>query len=269
MMRIHRIFAIAAVLAPLSAAGYPGGTPSYQTDIAPFCAGCHSSKIPEVLLGAGERAEKEVSERKHIAVILAGEKGYASLTEADRQTLAEQIRALDVASSVSMAAPESVAPGASFEVSVSVTGGAGPVVGVALVDRAHRWYARSAASAGWQVVAPPAVIGPDGHPQNEWIAKRPESFDRNVSFVNVTGVSSDAAAGRWASATVVFALRAPDRIGSYPLAAAFFYGTEKSTALGYTTDALGRKEVRGGFAGGSGRLLFTPVEQIQVQAPTP
>jgi hypothetical protein len=39
--------------------------------------------------------------------------------------------------------------------------------------------------------------------------------------------------------------------------------------LGYTTNALGRKEVRGGFTGGSGRLLFTPVEQIQVQAPAP
>ena len=267
MMRIHRIFAIAAVLAPLSAAGYPGGTPSYQTDIAPFCAGCHSSKIPEVLLGAGERAEKEVSERKHIAVILAGEKGYASLTEADRQTLAEQIRALDVASSVSMAAPESVAPGASFEVSVSVTGGAGPVVGVGLVDSAHRWYARPVASAGWRVAAPPQVVGPDGQPQVDWLAKRPENLDRNLSFVNVSGIASDSSTQQWSSARVTFTLKAPDTPGSYPLVAVYLYGTEKSSVLGYTTNAVGWKEVRGGVSGGSGRVVFTPVKQITVAAP--
>jgi mono/diheme cytochrome c family protein len=263
------VAALAAGIAPAIAAAYPGGTPNYQTNVAPYCASCHSSRSPESLAGAGDRAMKEVAERKHIAVVLSGQKGYASLGESDRATLADQIRALDAASTVKLEAPAVVRAGETFQVTVSVTGGAGPAVGVALVDRAHRWYARPASSAGWQVVAAPAVIGSDGHPQYEWIAKRPESFDRNVSFVNVTGISSDSAAGRWASATVVFALRAPDRVGTYPLAAAFFYGTEKSTVLGYTTDALGRKEVRGGFDGGSGRLLFTPVEQIQVQAPTP
>jgi hypothetical protein len=47
--------------------------------------------------------------------------------------------------------------------------------------------------------------------------------------------------------------------------AAFLYGTEKSSILGYTTDALGQKEVRGGFEGGSGRILFTAAKEIQVQ----
>jgi hypothetical protein len=168
---------------------------------------------------------------------------------------------------VKLEAPDAVGAGETFQVTVSVTGGAGPAVGVALVDRAHRWYARPASAVGWQVAAPPAVIGPDGQPQNAWISKRPESADRNLSFVNVTGIASDAAAGRWASATVVFALRAPDRPGSYPLGAVYLYGTEKSTVLGYTTDALGRKQVRGGFDGGSGRVLFTPIQSIQVQAP--
>ena len=28
----------AALLAPLAVGAYPGGTPSYQTDAAPFCA---------------------------------------------------------------------------------------------------------------------------------------------------------------------------------------------------------------------------------------
>ncbi|NIW36727.1 MAG: hypothetical protein GWN32_09395, partial [Gemmatimonadetes bacterium] len=96
-------------------------------------------------------------------------------------------------------------------------GGAGPVVGVALVDRAHRWYAAPAPSAGWSVVEPPRVTGPDGQLQNEWISKRPESAGRNLSFVNITGVSSSPVLQQWGSASVVFTLRAPDRPGSYPL----------------------------------------------------
>jgi hypothetical protein len=263
-LRFAHVFA-AVLVVPLAVSAYPDGTPDYQTDVAPFCAGCHASRSAESLLGSGERAHEELAERKHIAAILSGQKGYESLTESDRTTLAEQIRALDAASTVAIEAPARVGKGQTFQVTVSVTGGAGPAVGVALVDRAHRWYARPASAVGWQVAAPPAVIGPDGQPQTQWISRRPESADRNLSYVNVTGVASDAAAGQWASATVVFALRAPDRPGTYPLVAAFLYGTEKATILGYTTDALGRKQVRGGFDGGSGRVLFTAARQIQVE----
>jgi hypothetical protein len=266
---IRRIAATCAAgalaLAPFAALAYPGGTPSYQTDVAPFCAGCHSSRSADALAGAGERAEKEVAERKHIAVIRSGQDGYASLSEADRQTLVEQIRALDAASTISIKAPTSVKRGETFLVQVRVTGGAGPVVGVALVDRPHRWYARPAPSAGWNVVAPPEITGADGQPRAQWLSKRPESAGRNLAFVNVPGIQSDAAMGKYDSAEVVFTLRAPDRPGSYPLAAAYLYGTEKSSVLGYTTSTLGDKEVRGGYGGGSGRILFTPVQQIQVQ----
>jgi hypothetical protein len=267
-MKIHRVFAIvtaATLVGPLGAAAYPGGTPNYQTDVGPFCASCHSSRAVEALAWVGERAENEVAERKHIAGILAGEKGYASLSEADRQNLAGQIRALDVASSVSLTTPDTVKVAQTFEVTVSLTGGAGPSVGVALVDANHRWYARPAAAAGWAVVAPPQIIGPDGQPQFDWLAKRPESMGRNLSFVNVTGISSNSAAQQWASARVTFTLRAPDRPGSYPLTAVYLYGTEKSSLLGYTTDAAGSKEVRGGLGGGSGRVLFTPVKKISVE----
>jgi len=254
-----------AVALPLAATAYPGGTPSYQTDAAPYCAGCHSSRSAEALAGAGERAEKEVAERKHVAVILSGQRGYQSLTESDRQTLAEQIRVLDAASTVTMKAPKTVKPGQTFQVQVNVTGGAGPVVGVALVDSTHRWYARPAASAGWAVTAPPEITGADGSPRMEWLERRPAEAGRNLSFVNVTDIASDAAAKKWDSAQVVFTLRAPDRPGPYPLAAAYFYGTEKSSVLGYTTNALGQKEVRGGLAGGSGRLLFAPLQTIEVK----
>lgn len=255
----------AALLAPAGALAYPGGTPDFQTDAAPFCAGCHASRNAEELAGAGDRAAKEIAESKHLAVVLAGQKGYASLTELDRHQLAEQIRALDAASTVTLAAPASLQPGQTFDVRVDVTGGAGPVVGIALVDRDHRWYARPASSAGWRVIAPPKITGPDGQPQTEWLDRRPAEFDRNLSYVNVAKIASNAATKSWAKASVTFTLRAPERPGVYPLAAVYLYGTEKSTVLGYTTTPAGLKEPRGGFTGGSGRVLFTPVQVIRVQ----
>jgi hypothetical protein len=265
-MSLRAFVAFAAVLLlPGLGAAYPGGTPSFQTDVAPYCAACHSSRDESALAGAGDRAAKKVAERGHIAVILSGQKGYASLSETDRKTLADQIRALDQASTVTLSVPASVKAGEAFQVMVSVTGGSGPVVGVALVDRAHRWFARPAASAGWRSAGPPQVTGPDGQPQNEWLSKRPESAGRDISYVNITGISSDSAAQSWAKASVVFSLRAPDQPGSYPLAVSYFYGTEKSTVLGYTTSSLGHKEVRGGLGGGSGRVLFSDVVQVQVQ----
>ena len=256
----------------MDATGYPGGTPSYQTDAAPFCAACHSSRNAEMLEGGGERAQKEVAERKHIALILAGQKGYAKLTEPDRLTLASQVRALDDASTVSLEVPSHVVAGSTFSVTVRVTGGAGPVVGIALVDRAHRWYARPAASVGWSVAEPPQIVGQDGRLQTEWLAKRPEAAGRNLSYVNITGISSDSATEDWAHASVTFTLKAPQTPGTYPLAAVYLYGTEKSTVLGYTTNSIGWKEVRGGLGGGSGRVLFTKVsdvEVIQAAAPAP
>ena len=51
------------------------------------------------------------------------------MTETDRKTLAEQIRAVDEASTVRIEAPAQVPAGSVFEVTVSVTGGAGPVAG--------------------------------------------------------------------------------------------------------------------------------------------
>ena len=253
------------VLLPLAAAAYPGGTPTFQTDAAPYCAGCHASRSADALAGVGERAEKEVAERKHIAQILAGQGGYEGLTESDRQTLVEHIRALDAASTVSMKAPTAVSPGQTFQVQVKVTGGAGPAVAVALVDSTHRWYARPAASAGWAVTAPPEITGADGAARGDWLERRPEAAGRNLSYVNIPGIESDAATGRWDSAQVVFTLRAPDRPGDYPLAASFFYGTETASLLGYTTNALGHKQVRGGIFSSSGRILFTPLQTISVR----
>ena len=106
MNRCCSLLATAVALGLAAAAGaYPGGVPTFQTDAAPFCAGCHSSREASALAGAGERATKETAEHKHISVILSGQQGYQSLSEPDRKTLAEQIRALDAASTIEMKAP--------------------------------------------------------------------------------------------------------------------------------------------------------------------
>lgn len=259
---------VAVLVATLasSAGAYPGGTPGFQTDVAPFCASCHSSVSVDDLAGAPpEMATKQLADNKHLALIEAGSKGYAKLSEADRTTLAAHIRALDAATTVTLEAPASVKAGETFTVTVKVTGGAGPVVGVALVDAAHRNHARPAASAGWAVVDAPRIAGSDGKPQTEWLNRRPAASGRNLSYVNVAGIASDASKQQWASASVAFTLRAPASAGSVPLAAALWYGTEKGSPLGYTEDPIRGKSVVGGFGGGAGRVMFSGVQQIEVQ----
>lgn len=265
-MNVVRSYAwVLLVLAPGIASAYPGGTPDFQTDALPYCASCHSSTDEASLAGAGDRAGKEVADRKHIATVLAGEGAYGKISAEERQTLASHIKAVDANSKVMVEFPPQVAKGETFQVTVKVTGGAGPVVGVALVDRAHRWYARAASHVGWQVVGAPTIIGPNGSPQSEWIEKRPERFGRNLSYVNITGVESDAAAGSWSKSKVIFTLKAPDTAGDLPLVAAYLYGTEKASPLGYETHPIYGKLIRGTYTGKSGRVKFSPANVISVR----
>jgi hypothetical protein len=254
------------VAAPAAVSAYPGGTPDFQTDVAPFCAACHSSVDVEELDGAGPRAEKELAANKHLASILQGQKPYDKLSEADRATLAQQIQAVDANSKIEMVEfPPQVKAGEKFNVTIVVTGGAGPVVAVGLVDKAHRWYARPASSAGWVVLGEPTVIGPDGKPQSEWLERRPARTGRKITFVNITGVESDAEAGKWAKSKVIYTLQAPDRVGDYPLVAAYFYGTEKATKLGSAVHPVYGKQPLGGYGGKSGRVKFTTPAVISVK----
>lgn len=264
-VRFFAGLAFAIVAAPTLALAYPGGTPDFQTDVIPYCAACHSSIDEASLQGAGERAGKEVAERKHFAPILAGEKSYGNLSEEERQTLVRHLKAVDANSTIKLGFPPQVAKGETFQLTIRVTGGAGPVVGVALVDRPHRWFARSATVVGWEVIGPPTIIGPDGSPQTEWLAKRPERLGRNLTFVNVTGVESDAVAGTWSKSKIIFTLKAPDKAGDYPLVGAYFYGTEKASPLGYETHPIYGKMVRGTYTGKSGRVKFSPKHIISVR----
>jgi hypothetical protein len=275
------LWGIAALCLPGLARAYPGGTPDYQTDAAPYCAACHSSVTASELEGApGDRATKELAANKHIAQILAGapNTGYAELSETERQGLADQIRAIDAASKVRIQAPAQVSPGQVFEVEVTFTGGDGPVAGLALVDVAHRWYARPATSAGWQIVDVPIVrSGVTGDAANApkspdslqltWLDKRPAALGRNLSYVNIGGVKSSVDRQSFAQGSVLWKVKAPAQPGTYPLAAAYFYGTELATPLGYKVDPkdpLKRAMPRGGLTGASGRVAFTAVQQITV-----
>ncbi|HBZ71095.1 MAG TPA: hypothetical protein DEP35_15725 [Deltaproteobacteria bacterium] len=276
-----RLAGIAVVCIPGLARAYPGGTPDYQTDAAPYCAACHSSVTTSELEGApGDRATKELVANKHIAQILAGapNTGYAELSETERQALADQIRAIDAASKVRIQVPAQVSPGQVFEVEVTFTGGDGPVAGLALVDAAHRWYARPASSAGWQIVDVPivrsGVMGSPDDPtkpadplQLTWLDKRPAALGRNLSYVNVGGIKSSVDRQSYATGSVLWKVKAPAQPGTYPLAAAYFYGTELATPLGYKVDPkdpLKRAAPRGGFTGASGRVVFTALQQITV-----
>ncbi len=272
-MIVRRPFVLAVIFvlgAPSGAAAYPGGTPDYQTDVAPFCASCHASVDTSSMAGAPpERAAKELAAGKHIAQIKAGAagSGYQAMSEVDRNLLAKQIEALDIASTVEMNAPDSVAPGQEFQVTVVVHGGGGPVAGVGLVDVDQRWYARPAPAAGWAITAAPEIRGPDGAQQTKWLEKRPATLGRSLSYVNIDGISSDVANAKFPSAQVVFTLKAPGKPGTYPLAAVYYYGTELASPLGVRIDPkdpLQRKMPVGGFTGASGRVRFTPVKKIQV-----
>ncbi|MBW2240904.1 MAG: hypothetical protein JRH01_02875 [Deltaproteobacteria bacterium] len=251
---------------PLAAGAYPGGTPNFQTDAAPYCAGCHSSRQEFAFSGAAPgMAAKQLVENKHLAVIRAGKGGYGDLTAEQREELVGHIQALDAASTVQLNVIPKAKPGEVITVTVDVTGGAGPVVGIALVDRPHRALARPIAGSGWQVVGEPTVLGQDFKEQTEWLHLRPADAMRNLSFVNVKGIRSDAAAGEWGRAQVVWKLRAPTTPGTYPLVASYWYGSEKASPLGIIDDPILGKMLRGGFAGGSGRILFSDVIGVKVR----
>lgn len=259
---------VGALLFAPAATAYPGGAPDFQTDVAPYCAACHASTSEEDLAGLGDRAVAELPAAKHFAAIHAGVGPYSELAEPDRARLVELLTAVDRNSTIAIEHPASVKPGEMFQVSVKVTGGGGPAVGVALVDRAHRFFARPASALGWEVIGAPTIIGPKG-PQTEWIERRPEREGRNITFVHVDGVQSSADEDRWSRAKVVFTLKAPETLGDYPLVGAYFYGTETGTSLATRVHPELGAQPLGGPGGRSGRVKFTKEAVISVRDEEP
>ena len=256
----------AALLGATSASAYPGGTPDFQTDVAPYCASCHSSTLEKDLSGLGSRAVAELATNKHFAAINAGAGKYAELSVEDRTRLVELLSKMDLNSTIVLEFPPQVAPGETFQVTVKVTGGAGPSVGVGLVDRSHRFFAKPASALGWEVVGAPTIIGPKG-PQSDWIGRRPEREGRNITFVNVEGVASSADEDRWSRAKIIYTLKAPSEIGDLPLVGAYFYGTETGVHLSTRMHPEHGAMPLGGTLGKSGRVKFSEPAVISIRVP--
>lgn len=256
----------AVLLGADSASAYPGGTPDFQTDVAPYCAACHSSTLEEDLSGLGPRAAAELATNKHFTEINAGAGKYAELSVEDRTQLVELLSKMDLNSTIALEFPPQVAPGETFQVTVKITGGAGPSVGVGLVDRSHRFFAKPASALGWEVVGAPTIIGPKG-PQSAWIDRRPEREGRNITFVNVEGVASSADEDRWSRAKIIYTLKAPNEIGHLPLVGAYFYGTETGVQLSTRMDPERGAMPLGGPLGKSGRVKFSEPAVISIRLP--
>ncbi len=253
------------VLGMPSAQGYPNGPVIHATDLAPACAGCHSSMSADQVRNLPpDFGAKQVVDVKHYQAILSGAGAYKDLSPADREKLVEDVKLMDANTAVTLTTPGTAARGQNITVTVTVKGGSGPVVGVFLLDNNLRYQARPVASDGWMVVGAPKVIGPDGAEQTKWVDSRAEGLKKNLSFVLVYGVKSDLAAKSFPESKVTWTLRAPQEPGRYTLAAAFQYGTEKASAIGAMPQAGGGFLPRGGGGGASGHMKFTPIATITV-----
>ena len=257
-MRIIALLQSLTILAAAVAVADPYGPPLAVTDMAPFCASCHSSTSLDQLKGLPpDVAAKETIENKHLNRIKT-DPAYKDLSPQDRDMLIAAVKWVDEQASVSIKAPNRANRNSRIDVTVVTRGGAGPVVGVSLVDSAIRFQTRPIGSAGFKVIGPALVVGPDGKAQAQWAERRYRGSDMGLATVMIAGVQGDAVAKRVDETRTTWVLRTPPEPGIYVIAAAFFYGTEKAHPLG-TVARQGRLEPRGGTGGASGRIMFSVV----------
>ncbi len=265
---LGRVFMLGlGMLVASRASGHPGGTPVDVKEPGLYCATCHSSTAEADLSGTGEKSQAELAENKHLGAIRAGVGVYSTLSDADRVRLVELLSAVDRSSTISIDAPAVVAPGATFEVKVDVTGGAGPTVAVGLFDRPHRLFARSLAKHGFERVGTPTVSGGKASGGKAHLRGSPEKL-RAQNLVEIEGVASSADSELWAKAQVVFTLKAPMKPGAYSIFGAYLYGTEKAVKIStQREDSRFPPYPLGGPAAASGRVKFSQERVIRVQAP--
>jgi len=261
------LLALALTALASRASAYPGGTPGDVTDVAPFCAACHSSVSEDQLQGLPPaRATAEVAANKHLAKIQSpgADSPYAKLSPAERAELVAGIQKIDAATTVKLQVPASAKPGEEVTVTVQVHGGSAPVLGVALVDAPQRFQASPATARGWMVLEKPQVIGPDGKPQTKFTDGRNPALPPGITYVNVYGIEADPTAGKFSDVKVTWKLRAPAQAGTVPLVAALLYGTEISSPHGGVESPYGKGPL-GGLTGSSGRIKFSDVAQVTVK----
>ena len=262
-MRILMLFAMTAVIGGAVALADPYGPPHAVTDMAPFCASCHASTSVEQLPDLRpEIAKAETIEEKHLKFIET-DAAYKDLAAAQRQSLINAIQWIDAHARVSITGPVRAKRNSRIEVTVVTKGGAGPVIGLSLVDSLVRFQARPISSSGFKVLGPPMVIGPDHKAQADWIDRRVRGSELSLSTIMITGIHGDAETQQLSETRTTWSLRTPAEPGVYRIAVAFYYGTEKAHPLGTVTQS-GRPEPRGGLNGPSGRIMFSNLLTISV-----
>jgi hypothetical protein len=245
---------------------YPGGTPRFVTNAAPYCATCHSSVGSEQLRDmAAEAAANMLPENRHYSAISKGDDRYQKLEPADRDKLLAAVKAMDANSHVDLTTSAARVKRLGFlTVTVTTRGGAGPVVGVMLTDTNLRFQASPVQAEGFLITKAPEVTGPDGKPQTKFIDGRLAELTKNINYVNIQDVKSDPDANLYPTCKVTYTLRAPAAPGAYTISAAFLYGTEKASPLGRVESPDGRVLPLGGQGAGSGRIQFAKPLKITV-----
>lgn len=269
---MRRSLAVAVlVIAPLLALAsqphaFPGGTPRLVTNMTPQCAGCHTSMSAEQLRDLSpDAAAGYLADKQHFDKIRSGERSYGKLSAEDRDKLIANVKKMEANSRAELTLSATTVKALSpLTATVKTHGGAGPVVGVMLTDIDLRFSSSPVQVEGFLITAAPKVVGPDGKPQTAFLDGRYTGLGKNINFVNISGVQGDVDAGTYQDCSVQYALRAPAEPGTYTIAAAFLFGTEKGSAVGRTQTPDGRTMPAGGGGAGSGRIFYTKPMTITV-----
>jgi hypothetical protein len=270
-VRMRQTFGIATALlmtvlvsAPRIEA-YNGGPLRNVTDLTPTCAGCHSSIGKEQLRVEPEAlATSMLVENRHYKALEEGSGPYKDMSPSDRQKLLADVKLQDQNASAVLSAPATLAPGQEAQITATVHGGHG-VVGVWLMESDLRLQGRSISADGWFVVGAPKVWGADGKEQTKWVDSRGPGLKKNLSAVLIFDQQSDLAAKKFPEGKVTWTVRAPQTPGTYTIAVAFHYGTEKASPVGTVTTPAGAILPRGGAGGPSGHILFSKPVTVTVR----
>jgi hypothetical protein len=253
-----------SVIAP-GVQAYTGGPLRNVTDLAPTCAGCHSSYSKDQLRADPEAfANSQVKENKHYKALEEGTGPYQQMPPADRQKLLADVKLMDELASITLSAPSSLRPGQEAQITATVKGGHG-VVGVLLLDTDLRFQARPLQGDGWLVVGPPKVWGGDGQEQTKWADSRAPGLKKNLNSAIIFDQKTDLAARKLAEGRVVWTVRAPQEPGTYSISAAFHYGAERASSVGTVTTPTGAVLPRGGPGGPSARIMFAKPVTVTVR----
>jgi hypothetical protein len=248
-----------------SGQAYNGGPLRNVTDLTPHCASCHSSMSKDELRVEPEAfAMSQVVENKHYKAIEEGAGPYKDMSPADRQKLLADVKLMDQNASVALAVPSSAKPGQEIQITATVRGGHG-VVGVWVMESDLRFQGRPIQSEGWLIVGAPKIWGGDGKEQTKWLDSRGQGLKKNLNSALIFEQQADLAAKKFPEGKVTWTVQAPHTPGTYTVAAAFQYGTEKASSVGKVTTPAGVTVPRGGPLGPSGHIMFSKVATITVR----